>query len=131
MMKLKCVLKVILAGCLLQMVSAQVWSQDRVSTKGEPGSQSRLSRSGGLQEEKLLLAAARSFVRKNSVPEAKFNLKLINRTGNWALVQAMPIPPFQADPANVIMEKIDQGWIGRAIGSYLGDWEESHPELFR
>jgi hypothetical protein len=127
---------VLLAIGLLLMAIVLVWGQDRNSDHGQTGGQIKPSTSGKLMvdadpEKTLILAAARTYVIENSTPEAKFKLELIKRTGKWALVRAIPVRPFITDEAEVIMEKTDQGWVGRVMGTALDDWEERLPELFR
>jgi len=129
---------ILLAIGLLQMPIDQVGSQTGSSDPGQSGEQLiNPSRTGKLHkvaadpEENLILAAARPFVRANSVPQAKFNLRLTKRVGKWALVQVIPVRPFITDEAMLVMEKTDRGWIGRTMGTDLSDWEQRLPELFR
>ena len=75
-----------------------------------------------------LLAAAREYVRKNSVAGIVFDLSLIKQVGRWALVEVVS---RDADRAAVILEKIADQWVPRAFGTIFPEWEEKVPELFR
>jgi hypothetical protein len=135
-MSLRLVWIVLMTIGLLLMAVVLVQGQGRSADQGQTGGQIKSSSSGKLiggadTEKNLILAAARTYVIAHSTPEAKFKLELIKRTGKWALVRAIPVRPFITDEAQVIMEKTDQGWVGRAMGTALDDWEERLPELFR
>jgi hypothetical protein len=123
---------------LLQLPLDQVWSQTGKLDQGQPGDQIISATPGGKAqkvkawpEEQAILLAARSYVRKNAAPEAKFKLHLTKKSGKWALVEVIPVRPFMTDEAMLVLEKTDRGWIGRTLGTDLSDWQKKQPELFR
>jgi len=69
-------------------------------------------------------------VIENSVPEANFNLILVKRAGNWALLQVVLVSPFLTWEARLIMQQTDQGWMGQTMGTAWEDWEKRLSKLF-
>jgi hypothetical protein len=79
-----------------------------------------------------MMVAARNFVKAHSVKGMTFSLTLKKRAREYALVEANPTGKWnQVDAAMVVMQKIGSSWVAQAMGSYLPEWEEEVPELFR
>lgn len=83
-----------------------------------------------VDEPSAILAAAHSYVSKNSAPGLQFTLTFKKQVGNYAMVYVEP-EPGTADSAGVILEKISGQWVGQTMGTIFPEWEEKVPELFR
>jgi hypothetical protein len=117
----------------IDLVGKQDWSLDQRQREHQLASSTsgKVYAAEAYPEKRSILAAAHTYVRKNSVPEARFKLLLIKRTQKWAFVRVIPVGSFTTDEAGLIMEKTNRGWVGRAIGTDLSDWQKRLPELFR
>ena len=80
-----------------------------------------------------MLAAARSFVKANSVPGITFDLKVIKQVNDYALLQVTPTGKWvdKTDPAGMILKKIEGKWTPMCLGTDLSDWEQKVPQLFK
>jgi hypothetical protein len=136
-MKLRLVWIGLLAVGLLLVNFDLIRKQDRSLDQRQLEGQLESSTSGRVYaaeaypDDKLILAAASNYVRRNSTPEANFKLLLMKRTQKWALLRVIPVGSFVADEAGLIMEKTKGGWVGRTMGTDLSDWKKRLPELFR
>jgi len=81
-----------------------------------------------ISETEKILVVARKFVSANSATGVAFDLKIVNRIGNYALVQVIPRQPMEG--AGVILEKINGQWQVQDMGTTFPDWEAKVPELF-
>jgi len=80
-----------------------------------------------------MMLAARNFVKAHSVKGMTFNLTLKKQAREYALIHANPTGKWKgkADGAMVIMQKIGSNWVPQDMGSYMPEWEEKVPDLFK
>lgn len=87
------------------------------------------------KENKQILEVARKFVDANSAAGLKYRLEIGKKVAKWALVDVIPVPgpdPQKVtDPAKVVLEKVNDKWTARDLGTSLEEWEEKVPELFK
>jgi hypothetical protein len=89
--------------------------------------------SAGAAADNQMIAAARNYVKAHSAPGITFDLKLLKKVNNYALLEAMPKGKWanKAEPAGVILQKIGGQWVPQTMGTDLSDWERRVPELFK
>jgi len=87
-------------------------------------------------EKELIFEAAREYVEAKSADYYKlktsvleFDLKLIEYTDDWTLVEVIP-KDKAVDRTKVILEKVAGGWKARAMGTTLSEWSKKAPALF-
>lgn len=80
-------------------------------------------------ERRSMFNSARKYVRANSVPDFEFDLWVVKQAENWVLIETVP-KNLETEPVGVILEKVDDTWHPRDIGTILPGWEEKVPELF-
>jgi len=94
---------------------------------------SGMAESSADSDYRQMLEAARKYVKVNSVPGITFDLKLIKQVDNYALLEVIPKGKWsnKAEPAAVILKKIDNRWVPQTMGTDLSDWERKVPDLFK
>ena len=79
-----------------------------------------------------VLAAARSFVKANSVPGITFDLKVIKQVDDYALLEVTPNGKWvgKAEPAAMILKKTEGKWTTMFMGTDITPWRQMVPDLF-
>lgn len=103
--------------------SADIYSLHRTAESGAV--ESGLS-SG---EKRQILIAAKFYVLTRGVTDLDFTLVFIKRSGSWALLEIVT-DVEEEEPTLVLMEKVNEVWTGRAIGTAFPEWSTTIPGLF-
>ena len=91
------------------------------------------AKSSGQADYQQMLATARNYVKAHSAPGITFDLKLIKRVKNYALLEVVPTGKWakQAESAGLILQKKGGRWVPQELGTDFSDWEQKVPELFK
>ena len=91
-----------------------------------------MARSAGGTIDQQMLAAARSFVKANSVPGITFDLKVIKQVDDYALLEVTPNGKWvgKAEPAGMILKKTEGKWTTMFMGTDITPWRQMVPDLF-
>jgi hypothetical protein len=80
-----------------------------------------------------MLAAARSFVKANSVPGLTFDLKVLKQVNDFVLLRVTPNGKWvdKTDPAAMILNKAEGKWTVMFFGTDATPWKQMVPDLFK
>jgi hypothetical protein len=115
-----------LLNLLVLLVILITWNFSQVADAGA-------AKSSGHADYQQMLAAARNYVKAHRVPGITFDLKLIKRVKDYALLQVVPTGKWakQVESAGVILQKKGGRWVPQELGTDFSDWEQKVPELFK
>jgi len=104
--------------------------QQPAQTPTTPTRKPRDTKYGGYDsEEEQLLATAKDYVEENSVAGLEFDLEISKKLNKWVLLYATPTN-MELDSVGVVMEKVNDIWIARVMGTYFEEYSDKVPELF-
>ncbi len=81
-------------------------------------------------ESQQLLANAKAYVAKNSVPGMQFTLNFKKQVGDYVRFEVIP-QNVQTDRAQVIMQKVNGQWKAIDFGTDFPERYQSMPDLFK
>ena len=69
-----------------------------------------------------ILSTTKAYVNATSTA-SKYKLEIFKKTKEWAIVSVIPVPEGRYEGAGVVLEKVDNKWIVRDMGTDLSEYD--------